>query len=105
MLSFPWLSLTVFFPFLGVIFILLFGNDKTEQGKFFIKASSLSVSIITFIITLVIALNFVVDEQSSAYGVYQFVEQLNWFKGLNIQYHLGVDAISLPFVLLIALLR
>ncbi|MEI6187685.1 MAG: NADH-quinone oxidoreductase subunit M [Alphaproteobacteria bacterium] len=104
MLSFPWLSLTVFFPFLGVIFILLFGNDKTEQGKFFIKASSLSVSIITFIITLVIALNFVVDEQSSAYGVYQFVEQLNWFKGLNIQYHLGVDAISLPFVLLTSLL-
>jgi NADH-quinone oxidoreductase subunit M len=104
MFSFPWLSLTVFFPFFGAIFILLLGNGKTEEGKNFIKVLSLIVSIITFIITLAIALNFQVGEQSSVYGVYQFVEQLNWFKGLNIKYHLGIDAISLPFVLLTSLL-
>ncbi len=104
MLSFPWLSLTIFLPLLGVVFILLFGNGQTEQGKNFIKVSSLVTSIVTFIITLVIALNFANDERSSVYGVYQFVEQLRWFDGLNIEYHLGVDAISLPFVLLTSLL-
>ena len=104
MLSFPWLSLTIFLPLLGVIFILLFGNGQTEQGKNFIKISSLTTSIVTFIVTLIIALNFANDERSSVYGVYQFVEQLHWFEGLNIEYHLGVDAISLPFVLLTSLL-
>lgn len=104
MLSFPWLSSIIFLPLVGAFFILFFGNGKSEKGVKFIRFSSLVVTLITLCLTIVLASNFVVDERSSTYGVFQFVEQSRWFDGLNIYYHLGVDAISLPFILLTALL-
>ncbi len=104
MLSFPWLSLAIFFPLVGIILILFLGNNETEEGVRFTKFSALITSLITFFITIVVAFNFHSDERVVSYGLYQFNEQVNWFKGLNIDYHLGVDSISLPFILLTSLL-
>jgi NADH-quinone oxidoreductase subunit M len=102
MLSFPWLSFTIFSPLIGVILILFLGDNESEDGIKFTKISALFTSIATLILTLSIAA-FVYDNQDP-YGTFQLKEQIVWFQGLNIEYHLGVDSISLPFIILTSLL-
>ena len=92
--NWPILSLVTFMPLLGVAFLLMIRSSGTvadHNAKFV----ALWTSGFTFIISLVLVFGF----DNSASG-YQFEEFAVWIEGTNINYHLGVDGISMPFVLL-----
>ena len=87
----PLLSLLIWTPILGGIWVLYAGDRQENTVKYF----SLSVSIITFLISMVLYLQF----DSAAHDM-QFVEKASWIESFNINYHLGVDGIALPLILL-----
>ncbi len=94
----PLLSTTIFLPLLGCVFILLVRDDSAASAN-----NVRSVAILTSLITLglSIALLFGFDESDPNF---QFEEIVEWIPQLNISYHVGIDGISLLFILLTALL-
>ncbi|GMW05088.1 MAG: hypothetical protein AMXMBFR85_10680, partial [Dehalococcoides mccartyi] len=67
-----------------------------------IKISSLLLTLVPLVLSLVVFAGF--DRSSSMAGVIQFEENLPWISLLNANYHLGVDGLSLPFLVLTTLL-
>jgi NADH-quinone oxidoreductase subunit M len=94
MSDWPLLSLTTFLPLVGAGFILTIRGDAEIVARN-ARFAALWTSLITFVLSLAIWINF---ETSTA--SFQFVEKANWVPGYNISYHLGVDGISVFFVLL-----
>jgi NADH-quinone oxidoreductase subunit M len=93
MLNWPLLSLVTFLPLVGVLFLLtLKASPAAESNARFI---ALFTSLATFLLSLALVAHF-----DSAQSDFQFVETLSWMPSLNIQYRMGVDGISLWFVLL-----
>jgi NADH-quinone oxidoreductase subunit M len=86
----PLLTLHIFSPLLGALFIFLFLRDEK-----IIKISALSVSLVGVALSLYLYFNFL-----EGVAHYQFEDKFAWFKGSDIYFHIGVDSISLPFVLL-----
>ena len=90
--GFPWLTLVVFLPLLGVAAILL-----VEEAL--AKWVALGVSSLVFLASLPLWILF--DESTPAM---QFVESHQWIASPSINYTVGVDGISLPLVILTTLL-
>jgi NADH-quinone oxidoreductase subunit M len=90
----PWLSLAIWIPILFGIGILAAGRDRNPDA---VRAVALVGSLLGLLVTLPLYMGF--DANS---GALQFVEQVPWIDRLNAQYHLGVDGISVWFVLLTA---
>lgn len=97
-MAFPILSLLTFLPLVGVLFILLIRGDKETVARNS-RRTALFVSSFVFIISLYMM--FLFDKTSAEF---QFSEKIEWFNSLNISYHMGVDGISLFFVMLSTLL-
>ena len=95
----PWLSIVTFTPLVGAILILLLVRGSPEDVARNARWSALWTSGITFFISLFIWVNF--DTSTHAF---QFVEKAPWMPGYKINYHMGVDGISMFFVLLSTLL-
>jgi NADH-quinone oxidoreductase subunit M len=93
MLSWPILSVTTFLPLAGALFIMMLGSEG-EAEKRNARWVALWTTLITFAISLVLVWRF--DAGSADF---QFVERRPWLAG-TINYHMGVDGISLPFVIL-----
>jgi NADH-quinone oxidoreductase subunit M len=93
-LGFPILSLSIFLPLLGAMVIWLF-----VRGDNAVRWSALSVAVLTFLVTLPLALQF---DTTTAHM--QFEEFHHWIPAFNINYQLGVDGISMPFIVLTSLL-
>lgn len=87
----PLLSLAIWLPILGGIMVL-FAGDKEPSGA---RKIALVFSILTFLVTLPLYGMF--DASSAAM---QFVERQPWIGEFHIYYHLGVDGISMPLILL-----
>jgi NADH-quinone oxidoreductase subunit M len=87
----PLLSLLVWAPILGGIWVLYAGDRQEETVKYL----SLGVSTITFVLSAVVYLHFDTTTHEM-----QFVELAPWIKTFSINYHLGVDGISVPLILL-----
>ena len=87
----PILSIVIFFPMLGVLFLLLI--DKENETV--IKGTALVFSIIEFFISLPLIVGFNPNTSD-----FQFVEKTPWVKAMGIQYFLGIDGISLLLVML-----
>ncbi|HWP82827.1 MAG TPA: NADH-quinone oxidoreductase subunit M [Bacteroidota bacterium] len=85
------LSITIFFPFVGVL-ILLF-TDK-ERGQL-IKLVGFLTTLATFVISLYLYFEF----EPTMPG-FQFLYQAEWIQGLNIRYSLGIDGMALLLILL-----
>jgi len=94
--AWPILSTITFLPLLGALLIaaLRGGDESADRNARFI---ALWTTLVTFALTLLLWRDF---DPSTAQ--FQFVEQRAWL-GV-IKFHMGVDGISLPFVLLTALL-
>ncbi|WP_298820513.1 NADH-quinone oxidoreductase subunit M [uncultured Roseibium sp.] len=93
MIDWPILSLTTFLPLLGVLFILLVSGDD-EGSKKNIRMVALVTTGVTFLLSLFIWANF--DYENPGF---QFVEHRDWLGG-GINYRMGVDGISVLFVIL-----
>ncbi|OZI38293.1 NADH-quinone oxidoreductase subunit M [Bordetella genomosp. 10] len=92
--TFPWLTLAVFVPIVFGLLVLAVGGDN-KRGL--TLGLSLIGAIVGFLVTIPLYTGF---ETSSA--AMQFVEKASWISSFNVNYHLGVDGISLWFVLLTA---
>jgi NADH-quinone oxidoreductase subunit M len=92
-MSWPILSLTTFLPFVGALFILVLRGDA-EIVKRNARYAALWTTLIVFALSLMLVARF-----DAASAEFQFVEKLPWLGGA-INYHMGVDGISLPLVLL-----
>ena len=90
----PILSFITFLPLFGAFIILLTCSDDEQGGKNS-KMVALWTSSITFLLSIILLLNF-----NSNINGFQFVEKSEWIPISNISYHMGVDGISLPFVVL-----
>ena len=87
----PLLSLLIWVPILGGLFILFAGDRQRESVKLF----SLLISILVFLLSVLLYLRF-----DTSTVLMQFVEYTEWIDTFNINYHLGVDGISVPLILL-----
>jgi NADH-quinone oxidoreductase subunit M len=98
MSSWPILSLVTFLPLVGAAFCLIVNGPKEAVDRN-CRSVALVTSVATFLISLILWINF-----DSTKAGFQFEEKLNWVPALNIGYHMGIDGISLFFVLLSTLL-
>lgn len=96
--GFSILSAIVLLPLLGAALIALIRDDSAEAARR-AKITALLTTIATFVLSIGVWINF----DPAAPG-YQFVEKFAWQAGSEISYHLGLDGISLFFLLLNCLL-
>ncbi|GBD44529.1 NADH-quinone oxidoreductase subunit M [bacterium HR40] len=98
MTDWPLLSLVTFLPLVGAAFILFIRGepDIVAQNS---RAVALWTALVTFLLSLLVWVHF-----DPAQPGFQLVERAPWLSGLGIDYHMGVDGISLWFVLLSTLL-
>jgi NADH-quinone oxidoreductase subunit M len=96
------LSLTIFSPLVGVALILLLrmaGGSPARQAM--VDQTAKGIALITTLVTLALSVLLVAKFDPNQAG-FQFVENFNWFSGIH--YRMGVDGISVLFVLLTAFL-
>jgi NADH-quinone oxidoreductase subunit M len=94
MQSFPLLSIAIWMPIVFGVLILLVGNDRNPGT---VRAIALVGSVLSFLVTLPLVSHF-----DSSTAAMQFVEQADWISRFKISYHLGIDGISMWFVVLTA---
>ncbi len=92
--SFPWLTLAVFVPIVFGLLVMLLGRDDNPQAA---RLLALAGAVLGFLVTLPVYFGF-----DASTADMQFVERVEWIESLSVYYHLGVDGISLWFVLLTA---
>jgi len=100
MTHWPLLSLVTFLPLIGVGFIMTARGEEAVVARN-ARNIALSTSLIVFALSIVLWVEF--DPTTAAF---QFVERARWITigGVTISYHMGIDGISLFFVLLSTLL-
>ncbi len=98
MANWPLLSLVTFLPLVGVGFILLLRGDGDEVARN-ARWVALWTSLLDFALSIVIWVNF-----DATTADFQFVEQAQWLPQFHIAYQMGIDGISLFFVVLSAFL-
>ncbi|MDG2205453.1 MAG: NADH-quinone oxidoreductase subunit M [Alphaproteobacteria bacterium] len=94
----PILSLLTFLPLVGALFIFSIRGEN-ETVALNARSVALWTTGINFFLSLYIWFNF---DPSTA--DFQFVEKVEWMPVLGLQYHMGIDGISMLFVLLTTLL-
>jgi NADH-quinone oxidoreductase subunit M len=94
MANWPILSLTIFLPLAGAFAILLLRGEESDVARN-ARWIALWTSLIDFAVSLVIWERF-----DPTRADFQMVENAAWMPDFNISYHLGVDGISLFFVIL-----
>jgi hypothetical protein len=92
MTDIPLLSLAIWLPIAGGLLVLASGDGRNVA---FSKLIALVTSAFGFLVTVPLYFGF--DPSSASM---QFVELMPWVRDYNINYHLGVDGISMPFVIL-----
>ncbi len=109
MIGFPILSLITFLPVLGMIAILFIPKEQVK----IVKMLSLAITAFQVILAVVLLANYnygaagIFDEKS-----FQFIEKfrwisisgISWLGTVKVDYFLGIDGISMPMVLLTALI-
>ena len=92
MTDMPLLSLAIWIPIFGGLLVLATGSDRNAPLA---RALALLVAVAGFAVTVPLYLGF-----DTGTATMQFVEVAPWIRPYNINYHLGVDGISVLFVIL-----
>ena len=90
--SLPLLSLLLWTPILGGLGVVVAGRGE-HPGR--ARAVALAVAVVTLLLSLPLYTGF----DTGTYAM-QFVERTPWIERFGIDYHLGVDGLSMPLVLL-----
>ena len=88
------LTLIVFLPLAGALLIGII--PKTNEMA--LKGTGLLVAVAAFVVSLGVIAQF--DFSGLPYNTYQFEVDVPWIGAINANYHLGVDGISLPLLVL-----
>jgi len=90
-MQFPVLSVIIFLPVItGLLILLIPEEHKTE-----IRVTALAAGLAALLLSLWVYFSYDVST-----GGYQFVEQYSWLPQLGISFHVGVDGLNTPLVLL-----
>ncbi|MEN4013648.1 MAG: NADH-quinone oxidoreductase subunit M [Chloroflexota bacterium] len=92
------LSLILFLPSAAALVMLFLPKDRLQLLRYF----ALTASLLPFVLSLLLWARF--DPLPDAQTPFQFVEKADWYGAINSSYHVGIDGISLPMVLLTTLL-
>ena len=92
------LSAVVFFPLIAAGIILVLLRDSRQ-----IRLFAVAVTVLELALAIVIFVVFRAEDYGRV-GNMEMVENVSWIAALDIRYHLGVDGLSVPLVLLTALL-
>lgn len=85
------LSLLIWLPILGGALVILIGNERADTARWV----SVAISILVFVMSLSLYTEF-----DSSTHLMQFVEKTSWISQFDINYHIGVDGISMPLIIL-----
>jgi NADH-quinone oxidoreductase subunit M len=91
LMNIPILSILIFIPIAGAALLLFLPSG----GKDTLRGAALGTAFLNFCVSLALLLDF--DPGTHAM---QFTERLPWIPGIGVEYHLGMDGISLMLVLL-----
>jgi NADH-quinone oxidoreductase subunit M len=91
-LGFSLLSLAIWVPIIAGIAVLCTGSDRSAPAA---RAIALAGALLGFVVTLPLYFGF--DPLASGF---QFVEFKPWIESFSVNYHLGIDGISLLLILL-----
>ena len=94
-MDFNYLTTIIFLPVVGAILIAFL------PGLTFRKIKSLAATFTFFPLALSLYVFAIFDRSG---GAIQFEEKFSWIPAINAHYHLGVDGLSLPLVILMTLL-
>ncbi len=86
------LSYSIWLPIFAGFVMLMLGSDNKAN---FTRWLALGFSLLAFVITLPLYTHF-----DFAKGAFQFEEMLPWIPSFNVNYHLGIDGIAAPLILL-----
>ena len=71
--------------------VILIGNDRSDTARWV----SVAISVLIFVMSLSLYTGF-----DSTTHLMQFVEKTSWISQFDINYHIGVDGISMPLIIL-----
>ena len=93
MISLPILPILIALPLIGLVFIFLSSeeDENAEQSK----KSALWTSASNFFLSLYLPINF-----DKSIPHFQFVNTFSWFNNDSLRFSLGVDGLSMPFIVL-----
>ncbi|UOD51049.1 NADH-quinone oxidoreductase subunit M [Orrella daihaiensis] len=90
----PWLTLAIFVPIVAGLILLAVGRDDRPE---FTRSLALAGALAGLLVTIPLYTGF-----DSTTAAMQFVEKVEWIRAFPVYYHLGIDGISLWFVILTA---
>ena len=91
------LSIAIWLPIVFGMVLVAMGRDDQVRN---VRWVALIGSIVSFVATIPLYVGFKLDSSAM-----QYVEKISWIERFNVSYHLGVDGISLWFVLLTAFIN
>ncbi|MSQ68170.1 MAG: NADH-quinone oxidoreductase subunit M [Gammaproteobacteria bacterium] len=91
-LDLPLLSTVIWLPILGGLWVIFTGSGRRERS---VRVDALVISIVVFALSLLLYRDFDLSTADM-----QFVELKPWIAAFKINYHLGIDGIALPLILL-----
>ena len=93
MINLPILPILIILPLVGLIFIFLSSeNDENAEQS---KKSALWTTASNFLLSLYLPINF-----DKTIPHFQFVNSFSWFNSDSLRFSLGVDGLSMPFIIL-----
>ncbi|MDH5371001.1 MAG: NADH-quinone oxidoreductase subunit M, partial [Gammaproteobacteria bacterium] len=91
-LDWPLLSLVIWTPIIGGLFLLAFAKKENPANT---RIIALLISSLTFILSIPLYTDFNI----STVGM-QFTQNVPWIESFKVNYHLGIDGISMPLIIL-----
>lgn len=91
MANWPLLSLLIWLPIIGGVFVLALGNQRAQAARW--------VSLAVTLVVLALSASLLTGFDYATAGL-QFIERREWIPAYDIQYHLGADGISVALVVL-----
>ncbi len=88
----PLLSLVIWLPIIGGLMVLALG---ATGNKCLVRWVSLAWAIVAFLVSIPLYTGFNLSTHEM-----QFVEHVSWIPAFNVFYHLGIDGVSMPLILL-----
>ncbi len=85
------LSLLIWLPIFGGALVIWLGNERANTARWL----SVALSIVVFIMSLSLYTEF-----DSSTHLMQFEEKASWISQFDVYYHIGVDGISMPLIIL-----
>ena len=92
------ITITTFLPLIGAILLLLVslrGSENQKAANNLYRYVTLAVTLVTFVVSLLILVRY-----DNANSLAQLVQKTPWIGSLGVNYHVGVDGLSIWLVLL-----